>query len=177
MEARVLCNSALDIFEDTVGEYDTDYTSCLNTLGVSYIQDKDLENAMEILDRAAGLRNEMLGTVHPTYGVVCNNKAAVDFMQGEPPTAGPMFARCLKIGETMIGAACRDVQSAMTNLSGVLASQGLDSDAQSLVKGADMVKSLVEETEEKFKAQWQSGFVSELKKWYAHTPRGDPIQK
>jgi tetratricopeptide (TPR) repeat protein len=161
-EAAALCESALELFEATVGPSDPEYSSCMNTAGLAYMQAGDLDKARSVCERASEIRTDLFGSVHPSYAVVGSNTAVLYLLQSEPPTAGPILARCVKIGETMVSAACADVRTALTNLSAVYIAQGNTEDAQPLLKAAEAVHQVIDDNAKRNHEQWSKDFGDKL---------------
>lgn len=122
LTARELLDRGLGEVENLAAEPEVQ-AQMLDVLGSVYHDLAQYDQALPLLERAVGMRREILGEEHLETARSLNNLARV-YREMEDPAAEDLFRRALEIRRTLLGETHADVAEAMNNLAMVLHDKG-----------------------------------------------------
>lgn len=102
-EAERLYRDALSAFSRAPRANAADIGVALNDLGAQYAERGLLDQAVDLLERAAALKRHVLGARHPDVAVTLNNLAVAYRRRGDVTRAAARYAEAVLIFERSLG--------------------------------------------------------------------------
>jgi serine/threonine-protein kinase len=133
-EARVTCERALEIFDQSLGEMHPDTAGCLNTLALVH-WDRDWAATRGYLSRGVAVARASLGD-HPTVAALLNNLAAAEEKLGEITSAHAHYEEAIAMREAIVGDDDPGLAYPLKNLGALLQRTGRTSEARRMLRRA-----------------------------------------
>jgi tetratricopeptide (TPR) repeat protein len=135
-EASQLCQRALAIRQEVLGDQHLDVAHSLKGLGVVLKNQGKLAEAEALFRRALTIREQALGSEHPDVADSLNYLGRLLKNQGRQGDAEQLHRRALMVVENAIGSEHVEVAHCLSNLVAVLRKQGKLTEAEALGRRA-----------------------------------------
>ena len=136
-EALEMAERAIAIFTATRGEASIECAEALFVRGDQYYQQRILDKAIEDYDRALTIYRSRVAAMHPSVGILLNNRARALRLAGRLAESEADYRHALEIIRRTLGDEHREVATILSNISQVLRARGRYDDAMSFVREAN----------------------------------------
>jgi tetratricopeptide (TPR) repeat protein len=136
IEAMSLCQHALAIREQLLGQDHPDVATSLNDLAVLCIALHQYEQVEPLCLRALAIQERALGPGHPDVAVTLNDLAMIYYLEGRYDQIEPLYLRALTIFERGLGPLHTNTATALNNLAKLYVAQEKYVEAESLMRRA-----------------------------------------